>query len=52
MDKAWAKQAIDALPGLGKAADAAREAGHGHIDAGVLAKHASTSATPPRPGSR
>jgi transposase len=40
LDKAWAKQAIDALLDLRKAADAAREAGHGHIDAGVLAKHA------------
>jgi transposase len=40
LDKAWAKQAIDALVDLGKAADAAREAGHGHIDAAVLAKHA------------
>ena len=40
LDKAWAKQAIDALLDLRKAADAARQAGQGHIDADLLAKHA------------
>jgi hypothetical protein len=38
-DVIWARQAIDALLELKKAADAARDAGHNAIDAEILAKH-------------
>ena len=38
-DVIWARQAIDALLELKQAADAARAAGHGSIDAEVLDKH-------------
>jgi transposase len=38
-DVTWAEQAIDALLALMDAADAARAAGHGAIDPGILEKH-------------
>ena len=39
LDNAWARQAIDALLALNKAAGEAREAGHDLIDAEILAEH-------------
>jgi transposase len=39
LDKAWARQAIDALLALKEAAEAAREAGHAAMDPQVRAEH-------------
>ena len=52
LDKAWARQAIDALLALKDAADAARAAGQGAIGPQVLARQRKYTATPPPPGSR
>jgi transposase len=39
LDRAWAQQAIDALPALNEAAEAARAAGEAALDPEVLAEH-------------
>jgi hypothetical protein len=39
LDKAWALQAIDALPAMDEAAEAARVGGKTAVDPGILAEH-------------
>jgi hypothetical protein len=51
LDKAWALQAIDALPAMDEAAEAARVGGKTAVDRGSSRSTRPGTARPPRPGS-